>query len=355
MIAHDLEMQGLRKVYGDSIAVDGVTLSLGKGEMLALLGPSGCGKTTTLRMVAGFVEPSAGRILLDGSDITLVPANRRDTGMVFQSYALFPHMTVRRNVEFGLRCRHLAEAEVRRRAAEALELVGLGSFEGRYPRQLSGGQQQRVALARVLVLRPKLLLFDEPLSNLDAKLRVQMRQEIRRLQKEVGITALFVTHDQDEASSIADRIAVMNAGRIEQAGTPAEVYNEPATRFVADFIGTSNLIEGVVETCIDGRIAFRADAGGVFAARGDAPAGTRGALCIRPEKVDLSAAGAPGARFGTVRRAARTAGMMEYAVVLADGPELIVQEQLRHGVAPRDTGTQVGAMLRDEDARFLAG
>ncbi|WP_291296874.1 ABC transporter ATP-binding protein [Elioraea sp.] len=348
-------MQGLRKIYGDSVAVDAVTLSLGKGEMVALLGPSGCGKTTTLRMVAGFVEPSAGRILLDGRDITHVPANQRDTGMVFQSYALFPHMTVRRNVAFGLRCRHLPEDEVRRRTAEAIELVGLGSFEERYPRQLSGGQQQRVALARVLVLRPKLLLFDEPLSNLDAKLRVQMRQEIRRLQKDVGITALFVTHDQDEASSIADRIAVMNAGRIEQAGTPAEIYNEPATRFVADFIGTSNLIDGVAETSGDGRMTFRADAGGVFAARGRASTGARGALCIRPEKVDICPPGVAGAREGIVRRTARTAGMMEYVVVLTDGPELTVQEQLRHGIAPREDGALVGVVLREEDTQFLVG
>jgi ABC-type Fe3+/spermidine/putrescine transport system ATPase subunit len=355
MSAHDLELQGIRKVYGDSVAVAEVTLSLGKGEMVALLGPSGCGKTTTLRMVAGFVEPSAGRILLDGAEITRLPANRRDTGMVFQSYALFPHMTVRRNVEFGLRCRRLPEEEVRRRTSEALERVGLGALDARYPRQLSGGQQQRVALARVLILRPKLLLFDEPLSNLDAKLRIQMRQEIRRLQQEVGITSLFVTHDQDEASAIADRIAVMNAGRIEQAGTPAEVYNAPATRFVADFIGTSNLIEGLVETASEGRLLFRADAGGVFAAQGRAVPGARGALCIRPEKIDLVEPGTAGALEGIVRHAARTAGLMEYSVAVADGPELTVQEQLRHGVAARAPGERVAVLLREADASFLAG
>jgi ABC-type Fe3+/spermidine/putrescine transport system ATPase subunit len=350
-----LLLEGLTKRYGDQVAVESLSLAVARGECIALLGPSGCGKTTTLRMVAGFVEPTAGRILLDGADITRVPANRRDTGMVFQSYALFPHMTVRRNVEFGLRCRRLAEDEVRRRTSETLELVGLGALEGRYPRQLSGGQQQRVALARVLVLRPKLLLFDEPLSNLDAKLRVQMRQEIRRLQQEVGITSLFVTHDQDEASAIADRIAVMNAGRLEQAGTPAEVYNEPATRFVADFIGVSNLIEGRVEAASDGRLVFRADAGGVFGARGQASAGARGALCLRPEKIDLVAPGVAGAREGVIRRAVRAAGVMEYAVGLAEGPELTVQEQLRHGVVPRDPGARVGVEMREEDARFLAG
>ena len=355
MTAHDLELHGLRKAYGESIAVDGISLALGKGEMVALLGPSGCGKTTTLRMIAGFVEPTAGRILLDGADITRVPANRRDTGMVFQSYALFPHMTVRRNVEFGLRCRHVPGDEVRRRAGEALELVGLGALEGRYPRQLSGGQQQRVALARVLVLKPKLLLFDEPLSNLDAKLRVQMRQEIRSLQQGVGITSLFVTHDQDEATSIADRIAVMNQGRLEQAGTPAEIYNIPTTRFVADFIGTSNLIEGRVASARAGFLRFEADAGGSFDATGAAIPGARGALCIRPEKIDVVAADSPGARRGVVCRAARIGGLMDYAVALDEGPELIVQEQLRHAVAAREPGTAIGIVLRPEHARFLAG
>ena len=354
MTAHDLELRDLSKSYGESLVVNGVNLALGKGEMVALLGPSGCGKTTTLRMVAGFVEPSAGRILLDGADITDIQASRRDTGMVFQSYALFPHMTVRRNVEFGLRCRQVPEQELRRRAGEALEMVGLAALEARYPRQLSGGQQQRVALARVLVLRPKLLLFDEPLSNLDAKLRVQMRQEIRRLQQEVGITALFVTHDQDEASTIADRIAVMNQGRLEQAGTPADIYHHPATRFVADFIGTSNLIEGRVVSAQRGSVVFEGDSGAVFQAVGDASAGLRGALCIRPEKIDLVAADAADARPATVTRAVRIGGLMEYAIVLADGTELIVQEQLRHGVAAHAPGETVGVVLRPEHARVLA-
>ena len=349
-MSHELHLEGLRKSFGASLAVDDVSLTLGKGEMVALLGPSGCGKTTTLRMVAGFVQPSAGRILLDQADITRLPPERRDTGMVFQSYALFPHMSVQRNVEFGLRCRHLPDDQVQARAAEALALVGLSAMQARYPRQLSGGQQQRVALARVLALRPKLLLFDEPLSNLDAKLRVQMRQEIRRLQQEVGITALFVTHDQDEASTIADRIAVMNEGRIEQTGTPAAIYNEPATRFVADFIGTSNLLDGVVEA---GGAAFRADKGGRFLIPAQAPAGTRGALCIRPEKIDIVAADAPGAFPGTLHRATRTAGMMEYEVLLQDGTGLIVHEQLRHGIAPREPGTRVGLVVRGEHMRFL--
>jgi putative spermidine/putrescine transport system ATP-binding protein len=351
--AADLVLRGLRKTYGATVAVAEVSLALTKGEMLALLGPSGCGKTTTLRMVAGFVEPSAGEILLDGADITRVPANRRDTGMVFQSYALFPHMTVRCNVEFGLRAHRVPDAELKRRAAAALEMVGLEGLAERYPRQLSGGQQQRVALARVLVLRPKLLLFDEPLSNLDAKLRVQMRQEIRRLQKESGITALFVTHDQDEASALADRVAVMNAGRVEQVGTAEEVYNVPASRFVADFIGTSNLIEGEAVESRDGMVRVRTAGGEALQARGAAAPGVRGALCIRPEKADLVGEGTPGALPGRIVSAVRTAGMMEYAVLLPSGTSLTVQEQLRHGVSPRPQGTPIGVLLRGEDLRFL--
>jgi len=349
----DLELVGLGKDFGTTRAVQDVNLSLAKGEMVALLGPSGCGKTTTLRMVAGFVDPTEGCIMLDGADITHVAANRRDAGMVFQSYALFPHMNVQRNVAFGLRCRRVAEAEVTARTQATLDQVGLGALAARYPRQLSGGQQQRVALARVLVLRPKLLLFDEPLSNLDAKLRVQMRQEIRTLQQSVGITALFVTHDQDEASTIADRIAVMNSGRIEQVGTPADIYNEPATRFVADFIGTSNMIDGVVEQAADAGLTLRADAGQVFAAHGTARAGARGAITVRPEKIDLVPATASGALPGRVVRGVRIGGLMEYRVQLEGGPELVVHEQLRHGIPARDQGSLVGVLLRAEHCRFL--
>ena len=350
----DLELVGLGKAFGTTRAVQGVNLSLAKGEMVALLGPSGCGKTTTLRMVAGFVDPTEGRIMLDGADITHVAANRRDAGMVFQSYALFPHMNVQRNVAFGLRCRRVPEADVASRTQAALDQVGLGALAARYPRQLSGGQQQRVALARVLVLRPKLLLFDEPLSNLDAKLRVQMRQEIRTLQQSVGITALFVTHDQDEASTIADRIAVMNSGRIEQVGTPADIYNEPATRFVADFIGTSNMIEGVVQQASDARLAVRTDAGTVLRAHGNARAGQKGAITVRPEKIDLVDSGTEGALPGLVARATRIGGLMEYSVHLHSGPLLVVHEQQRHGVPLREPGTMVAALLRPEHCRFLA-
>ncbi len=347
-----LELVGLGKTYGASVAVRDAALSVGGGEMVALLGPSGCGKTTTLRMVAGFVDPTAGRIILDGRDITRVPANRRDIGMVFQSYALFPHMTVRRNVAFGLRCHRVGEAEIRQRVEAVLDLVGLGNLADRYPRQLSGGQQQRVALARVLVLRPKLLLFDEPLSNLDARLRVQMRGEIRQLQKTSGITALFVTHDQDEASAIADRIVVMNQGAIEQVGTPSDIYQYPATRFVADFIGTANVFDAVV-MARDGGGRTMQSHGLTFRVAGDGAVGQRGALSIRPERIDFIDPVTDGAIEGSVALSRRVGGLMEYEIALAGGLRLLVLEQLRHGVPERAEGTHVGLLIRPDDIRFL--
>ena len=352
MMMAGLELVALEKSYGISVAVRDATLAVGSGEMVALLGPSGCGKTTTLRMVAGFVEPTAGRIMLDGRDITRVAANRRDIGMVFQSYALFPHMTVQRNVEFGLRCQHAGAAEIVRRVGAVLELVGLASLASRYPRQLSGGQQQRVALARVLVLRPKLLLFDEPLSNLDARLRVQMRGEIRQLQKSLGITALFVTHDQDEASAIADRIVVMNQGGIEQVGTPSEIYQNPASRFVADFIGTANVLDAVVAARDACGVTIQAH-GLVFRIAGEATVGQRGAVSVRPERIDFVDPAALGAVAGTLARSRRVGGLMEYEVALAGGLLLLVHEQLRHGVPEREEGAQVGLLMRPEDIRFL--
>jgi putative spermidine/putrescine transport system ATP-binding protein len=348
----ELELVALGKSFGATVAVRQATLSVASGEMVALLGPSGCGKTTTLRMVAGFVDPTAGRIVLDGRDITRMPANRRDIGMVFQSYALFPHMTVQRNVEVGLRCQAAAEADVRRRVGAVLELVGLAPLAGRYPRQLSGGQQQRVALARVLVLRPKLLLFDEPLSNLDARLRVQMRGEIRQLQKTFGITALFVTHDQDEASAIADRIVVMNQGGIEQVGTPSDIYQNPATRFVADFIGTANVLDAVV-TARDGDGCTLQAHGLALRGAGAGAVGQRGAVSVRPERIDFVDPAAPGAVAGTLALSRRVGGLMEYEVALAGGLRLVVHEQLRHSVPERAEGARVGLLMRPGDVRFL--
>ncbi|MDM4763402.1 ABC transporter ATP-binding protein [Galbitalea sp. SE-J8] len=241
-----VELVGVVKEFAGHRALDGVDLTLRPGELVALLGPSGCGKTTALRALSG-LESVDGAITIDGRDVASVPTNRRDIGMVFQAYSLFPHLTTIENVEFGLRMRRVPAAERRARAADALDLVGLGHLDGRYAHQLSGGQQQRVALARALVTRPRVLLLDEPLSALDAKVRVSLRDEIRRIQTELGITTLFVTHDQEEALAVADRVAVMRAGRIEQIGTPEELYSTPANSFVADFVGLSNRLPGVVE------------------------------------------------------------------------------------------------------------
>src|SRR5436309_2128133 len=244
--AVEVRMEGLHRHYGPVVALDGVDLTVGAGELVALLGPSGCGKTTTLRLLAGLEDADAGTITVGGKEITHVPANRRDMGMVFQAYSLFPHMTVRQNVAFGLRLRRVSKAERDRRAMETLDLVGLSQQADRYAHQISGGQQQRVALARALAIEPQVLLLDEPLSALDAKVRAQLRDQIRRIQLEVGITTLFVTHDQEEALAIADRVGVMREGRLEQLAPPTEVYSRPATSFVAEFVGLSNRLAGEV-------------------------------------------------------------------------------------------------------------
>src|SRR5689334_9060710 len=283
-----LELDNLSKRYGDHAAVAGVTLDVTDGEFVVLLGPSGCGKTTTLRMIAGFVEPSGGAARIGGVDVTWLPPWRRNTGMVFQSYALFPHMTVAENVAFGLEMRKLAKAEIAARAREALRLVRLEAFAERLPRQLSGGQQQRVALARVLAIRPDVLLLDEPLSNLDAKLREEVRVEIRELQRQLGLTTVMVTHDQEEALTMADRLVVMNEGSVRQVGSQRDLYERPADRFVAGFVGRSTFLPGALAA--PGR--FRTD-GGLLLACGSAtgaPVGGRGVLALRPERLQVSAA-----------------------------------------------------------------
>lgn len=237
----------LRKVFdGRVVAVDDVDLLINHGEVMAVLGPSGCGKTTLLRLVAGLEEPTSGKIFFDDRDVTHVPTQKRNTAVVPQTWALWPHMSVFENVAYGLRLRKLSEAEVKKRVAEALELVGLAGLENRRPYQLSGGQQQRVALARALVVQPEVLLLDEPLANLDAKIRVELREEVRKIAKRLSITTIYVTHDQEEAMAVADRIAVMNAGKILQVGTPEEIYHRPTNFFVATFIGRSNILRGKV-------------------------------------------------------------------------------------------------------------
>ncbi len=279
----EVRLEDLRRRYAGVTALDGLSLTLAPGELVALLGPSGCGKTTALRLVAGLEEANSGRIVFGGEDVTNVPANKREIGMVFQAYSLFPHMTAMQNVAFGMQLHRVSAAERRKRAGEMLELVGLSPHAHKFAHQLSGGQQQRVALARALAIQPKVLLLDEPLSALDAKVRSRLRDEIRRVQLEVGITTLFVTHDQEEALAIADRVGVMNAGRIEQLGPPMVVYSRPATPFVASFVGLTNRLAGLVR-------------GGAVEVRGtrlplvqpEAPDGPAIAL-VRPEAVTVGA------------------------------------------------------------------
>jgi putative spermidine/putrescine transport system ATP-binding protein len=273
-----IELAGVRKVFGDVVAVENADLTVADGELFAILGPSGSGKTTVLRMIAGFEQPTAGVIRLGGSDVTALPPRRRDVNTVFQEYALFPHMTAAQNVEYGLKVRGVGKAERRRRTAEALEMVRLSGHAKRKPATLSGGQQQRVALARGLVGRPRVLLLDEPLGSLDLKLREQMQVELKAIQREVGITFVIVTHDQDEALTLADRLAVFNNGRIEQIGAARDVYEKPASRFVADFVGTSNLLDGAAAEAVLGRagtFAIRPERIGVFAPGTDSVSGVR--------------------------------------------------------------------------------
>ncbi len=286
--AADVRLVGLRKQFGEVAAVDGLDLEIRAGEFFSLLGPSGCGKTTTLRMIGGFELPTAGRIELGGLDITREPPEKRPVNMVFQSYALFPHLSVFENVAFGLRRKGTEKAEITRRVGAALELVRLPDFGSRKPDQLSGGQQQRVALARALVCEPMVLLLDEPLGALDLKLRRQLQVELKRVQLEVGITFIYVTHDQEEALALSDRIAVMDHGKVEQLGTPEELYDAPRTRFVAGFIGTTNLLAGTVESVEPGGIVVRLRGGERCLAASGLQAGTTIDLAIRPEAVSLN-------------------------------------------------------------------
>ena len=286
---HMVEVQSVRKQFGNFVAVDGVDLNVRAGEFLTLLGPSGCGKTTLLRMISGFETPTQGTIFLAGRDVTRLPPYRRDVNQVFQSYALFPHLDVWKNIAFGLRMKRVPSATIKQRVQQAIGLVSLVGFEHRKPSELSGGQKQRVALARALVCEPKVLLLDEPLAALDAKLRRAMQVELKRLQSRLGITFIFVTHDQDEALVMSDRIAVVNAGKIEQIGTVGEVYRQPKTRFVADFLGAANVLS--VRVLSDNGMTARlsCDDSLVISARsGQLEPGSTATICIRPEKIRVS-------------------------------------------------------------------
>ena len=324
----ELHLSGLVKRYGDFYAVRDVSLDIADGEFLVLLGPSGCGKTTTLRMVAGFIEPTAGHVKLGGTDVTLLPPWKRNAGMVFQSYALFPHLTVAQNVAFGLEMRKTPKAETAKRVDEALALVRLSGLSGRLPRQLSGGQQQRVALARALAIHPDVLLLDEPLSNLDAKLRQEVRVEIRELQRKLGLTTVMVTHDQEEALTMADRLVVMNEGQVCQVGSQRDLYERPADRFVAGFVGRTSFLEGAIEA--PGR--FRTRGGLAIACTGGTPGPA--ALSLRPERIAIAAqpAGLDNSLPGTVEFVSYLGASIDIHVRLSPSDRLVAQ------IANRDDG-----------------
>jgi putative spermidine/putrescine transport system ATP-binding protein len=331
-------MEGLTRRYGPVIALDRLDLTVQPGELIALLGPSGCGKTTTLRLLAGLEDADAGRITVAGSDVTRLPASQRDMGMVFQAYSLFPHMTARQNVAFGLRLRRVGATARDRKAMEMLDLVGLSAQADRYPHQISGGQQQRVALARALAIQPQVLLLDEPLSALDAKVRAQLRDEIRRIQLDVGITTLFVTHDQEEALAIADRVGVMREGHLEQLAPPTDVYARPATAFVAEFVGLSNRLAGVVSgstVTVRGRDLPLVDL--------STPAGPVTAL-VRPEAVTLVADGSAesGPLTGTVIASTFLGATSRVTVDLGDTTilaQLTTADAMEHPAGSRVTLT----------------
>ncbi|HEX6069206.1 MAG TPA: ABC transporter ATP-binding protein [Longimicrobiaceae bacterium] len=340
-----LRLENLGKRFDDTVAVDDLTLEVGKGEFLSLLGPSGCGKTTTLRMIAGFEVPTSGRILLDGRDVTALPPQRRGTGMVFQSYALFPHLDVFENVAFGLRARGAPAAGIPAQVSRALARVDLSGYEKRSVQALSGGQQQRVALARALAPEPPVLLLDEPLSNLDAALRERTRGELRALLKEVGITAVFVTHDQEEAFHLSDRIAVLDRGRLQQVGTPEELYHQPANAFVAAFVGQANFLEGTIVEWREGCALCELPGGARWCVSADSLAvGSRVRVMTRPESLRLTdedAAGA-GALRGRVVDRRFAGGSTYYRVDLGGAGEVVAAVTGRPAVAQVE---QVGVEL----------
>jgi len=335
----ELLIEGVAKRFGEVAALDGVSLGVAQGELLTILGPSGSGKTTLLKVVAGFETPDAGRVTVDGQDITALPPARRDIGMVFQNYALFPHLTVKGNVAFPLEMRNVARGEIDRRVGEALALVELGGYEARLPRQLSGGQQQRVALARAIVFNPRLLLLDEPFGALDRKLRETMQLEVRRLQRRLGLTTIFITHDQEEALVLSDRIAVMNKGTIQQIATTTEIYERPANDFVADFVGESNIFHGTltepgVVTLAGGRRLLVNSTG-----HGGPRVGDRLGVLMRPERFAASGANS---FSGEVLEAVYLGASFKLRLACTDGLELIVRQPARGTLPAAGRSIEVG-------------
>ncbi|MEZ5849202.1 MAG: ABC transporter ATP-binding protein [Hyphomicrobiaceae bacterium] len=345
-----LVLDKLTKAFGEAVAVDGLSLSVRQGELIALLGPSGCGKTTTLQMIAGFVAPTSGAVRLEGEDLLAVPPARRGLGIVFQSYALFPHMTAAENVAFGLEMRGVEAAERRKRVSETLDMVGLASLADRYPRRMSGGQQQRVALARALVIKPRILLLDEPLSNLDAKLREEMQIELRQIQRTLGTTTVLVTHDQGEAMALADRIVVMNQGKVEQIASPHEAYERPATPFVAGFLGKTNVIPAMVEKTAAGSEVV------VGGGRWPAPAGSNGPanISIRPERIGFAAPGA-GGLAGKVRARIFQGNHWLYQIETAAGPVTVIRQNSGDPVPDEGTAVTLTWAAADMGVRATAG
>ncbi len=355
MAGGQVQLVDLVKRFGDFTAVAGINLDMPSGEFFSLLGPSGCGKTTTLRMIAGFERPSEGQILLDGVDMAQTPPHKRNVNTVFQNYALFPHLTVEENVAFGLKYKDVSKQEMREQVGRALELVALTGFGARRPTQLSGGQQQRVALARALILNPAVLLLDEPLGALDAKLRKRLQIELKALQEEVGITFIYVTHDQEEALTMSDRIAVMSQGRVEQVGPPKEIYEEPATAYVADFLGVSNLMDATALGQTAGGCSVSIGDFTMTAGQGDEDTRGSAKVTIRPERVNLEPQGTTGANRipAMVERVVYVGSVLQVIVNLAPGQRIQAWVQNEGGAMPFDSGAPITVHFPVEALRVL--
>jgi len=355
MAGGEVQLVDLVKRFGEFTAVAGINLEMPPGEFFSLLGPSGCGKTTTLRMIAGFERPTEGQILLDEVDMAQTPPHKRDVNTVFQNYALFPHLTVEENVAFGLKYQKASKDETRKRVGDALELVQMSQFAKRRPNQLSGGQQQRVALARALILNPKVLLLDEPLGALDAKLRKRLQIELKALQEEVGITFIYVTHDQEEALTMSDRIAVMSQGRVEQVGAPKDIYESPATAYVADFLGVSNLMDAAAGGVANGGCKVSLGDFELIAGQGDADTAGAAKITIRPERVEIEEQGTTGENRipGMVERTVYVGSILQVILHIATGQTIQAWTPNTGAIPPYSSGDAVAVHFPRESLRVL--